>query len=69
MKPAIKISYICDRKKDCARFGNCQDLCKHTFDSMHAANGIIHDRIELCSARFRIIGVINETVYYEEVEK
>lgn len=62
-----KVAYICDQKRHCAHFKNCQTICMHTFDEFHTANGVIHDVSELETNRFRKICVANEVSYYEEV--
>lgn len=64
-----RVAYICDGKRHCSNFKNCQTICKHTFDRFHTANGIIHDVKELETARFRKICVSDEVSYYEEVVK
>lgn len=65
----VKVAYICDQKKDCARFENCQVRCKHTFDEFHAVNGIVQDVKDLRTEKYKKLGVINEVAYYEEVVK
>lgn len=65
----VKVAYICDQKKGCSNYDSCGLLCHHTFDEFHTLYGIIHDISELDTDRFRWVGCVNETTYYEEVPK
>ena len=63
-----KVAYICDQKRDCARYDTCQNACFHTTNSLHAKYGVIKDISELESSRFWHAGTWNETDYYIESE-
>jgi hypothetical protein len=63
----VKIAYICNQKKDCGRFGHCQNDCFHTFNNTYSKNGIIKGRHELETDRFKKVMVVDEVTYYEEI--
>lgn len=64
-----KIAYICDKKRECARFAHCGADCSHTVHTLNAKYGICKTVDELQSDRFIKVGEIDEVKYYVEVEK